>query len=141
MTLGWDVLAAILAMALATYLCRAGGYALLRATRPPPFVTRMLQHLPGCIFMAFLVPALAQGGPAFWVAAGATVATQAAFRRLALSIAAGVAVLWLLAGAGQGRAGFAAPAGVADGCSRDLDFGIECSHGPARPPPLGCGAA
>jgi uncharacterized membrane protein len=98
MTLRWDVLAAILGMALATYLCRAGGYALLRATRPPPFVLAMLQHLPGCIFIAFLAPALAQGGPAAWVAAGATVATQAALRRLALSIVAGVATLWLLQG-------------------------------------------
>lgn len=97
MTLRWDVLAAILGMALATYLCRAGGYALLRATRPPPFVAAMLQHLPGCIFVAFLAPTLAEGGPAAWVAAGATIATQAAFGRLALSIAAGVAVLFLLA--------------------------------------------
>ncbi|WP_135469067.1 AzlD family protein [Crenalkalicoccus roseus] len=99
MTLRPDVLAAILGMALATYLCRAGGYALLRATRPPRFVEAMLQHLPGCIFIAFLVPTLASGGPAFWVAAGVTVATQAAFGRLALSIAMGVAALWLIGGA------------------------------------------
>lgn len=98
MTLRWDVLAAILGMALATFLCRAGGYALLRATRPPAFVEAMLRHLPGCIFMAFLAPTLAVGGPAHWVAAAGVVATQAAFGRLALSIAAGVAVLWLLRG-------------------------------------------
>jgi branched chain amino acid efflux pump len=96
MTLRPDVLAAILGMALATFLCRAGGTALLRATRPPPFVGAMLRHLPGCLFVAFLAPALASGGPAAWAAAAATVAAQAAFRRLALSIAAGVAVLWLL---------------------------------------------
>jgi len=96
MTLRWDVLAAILGMALATYLCRAGGYALLRATRPPPFITAMLQHLPGCIFIAFLAPNLAQDGPAAWAAAGATIVTQMAFGRLALSIAAGVAMLWLV---------------------------------------------
>lgn len=96
MTLRPDVLAAILGMALATYLCRAGGYALLRATRPPPFVEAMLRHLPGCIFVAFLVPALAGAGPAAWLAAGAVVSAQAAFGRLSLSIATGVAVLWLL---------------------------------------------
>lgn len=98
MTLRWDVLAAILGMALATYVCRAGGYALLRATRPPPFVEAMLRHLPGCIFVAFLVPALAGAGPPAWCAAAVVVATQAAFRRLAVSIGVGVAALWLLRG-------------------------------------------
>jgi uncharacterized membrane protein len=98
MSLRWDVLAAILGMALATFLCRAGGYALLRATRPPPFVEAMLRHLPGCIFVAFLAPGLAAAGPAGWVATAVVLATQAAFRRLAVSIAVGVAALWLLRG-------------------------------------------
>jgi uncharacterized membrane protein len=101
-TLRWDVLAAILGMALATYLCRAGGYAILRATRPPAFVTAMLQHLPGCIFIAFLAPALVDGGWAAWAAAGATIGVQAALRRLVLSILAGVATLWLLRAQGLG---------------------------------------
>ena len=98
MTMRLDVLAAILGMALATYLCRAGGYALLRATRPPPFVEAMLRHMPGCIFVAFLAPTLATAGPTGWVAAAVVLATQAAFRRLAVSIAVGVAALWLLKG-------------------------------------------
>lgn len=102
MTLRWDVLAAILGMALASYLCRAGGYAVLRVTRPPPFVQAMLQHLPGCIFVAFLGPALAGAGwPA--IAAGAAVLlVQASLRRLALSILTGVGTLWLLRLAGLG---------------------------------------
>ena len=96
MSLRWDVLAAVLVMALATFLCRAGGYAVLRVTRPPRFVQAMLGHLPGAIFVAFLAPVLARGGWAAWVAAAAAVAAQAAFGRLALSIAAGVAALWLV---------------------------------------------
>jgi uncharacterized membrane protein len=99
-TLRLDVLAAILVMALATFLCRAGGYAVLRATRPPRFVQDMLGHLPGAIFVAFLAPALANGGWAAWAAAGATVAAQAAFGRVALSIGAGVLALWALRAAG-----------------------------------------
>lgn len=95
MTLRWDVVLAVLGMALATYLCRAGGYAVLRALRPPPFVQAMLQHLPGCIFVAFLAPALTRGGLAGWVAAAATLATQVAFRKLALSLVVGVGVMWL----------------------------------------------
>ena len=94
MSLRWDVLAAILGMALASYLCRAGGYAVLRAIRPPHFVQAMLQHLPGCIFIAFLAPALARGGLESWVAAAATLAVQVVFRKLAVAILTGVAVLW-----------------------------------------------
>ena len=96
MTLRWDVLAAILGMALATYLCRAGGYAILRASRPPRFVQAMLNHLPGCIFVAFLAPALARGGPDIWVASLVTLAVQVAFRKLALAILAGVGAVWAL---------------------------------------------
>ena len=62
MTLRLDVLLAILGMALATYLCRAGGYALFRALRPPRFVEVTLQHLPGPIFIAYVAPALAMQG-------------------------------------------------------------------------------
>ena len=100
MMLRWDVLAAILGMALASYVCRAGGYAVLRVTRPPPFVHAMLQHLPGCIFVAFLAPAFLSAGWAT-VAAGAVVlGVQARWRRLAASILAGVGTLWLLRLAG-----------------------------------------
>jgi uncharacterized membrane protein len=95
MSLRWDVLGAIIGMALATYLCRAGGYAVLRATRPPRFVQVMLQHLPGAIFISFLAPSMADGGPATWAAAAATILTQVVFGRLALSIVAGVATAWL----------------------------------------------
>ena len=95
MTLRWDVLAAILGMALATYACRAGGYAVLRVTRPPPFVQAMLRHLPGTIFVAFLAPSLADGGWPTWTAASATIGAQVAMGKLALSIAVGVGTLWL----------------------------------------------
>ena len=96
MTLRPDVLLAILVMALATFLCRAGGYAVLRVVRPPRFVQGMLGHLPGAIFIAFLAPALANGGWPAWSAAAATIATQVAVGRIALSIGAGVLALWLL---------------------------------------------
>jgi uncharacterized membrane protein len=96
MSLRPDVLLAILGMALASYLCRAGGYAILRATRPPPFVQQMLHYMPGCIFVAFLAPVFARLGWAGWVAGAAVLLTQWRWRRLALSIAAGVGALWLL---------------------------------------------
>jgi uncharacterized membrane protein len=96
MTLRLDVLLAILGMALATYLCRAGGYALFRAVRPPRFVEVMLQHLPGPIFVAYVAPALASQGSKGFLAALAVVAAQAATRNLAAAIAARGAAIWLL---------------------------------------------
>ena len=96
MTLRLDVLLAILGMALATYLCRAGGYALFRALRPPRYVEATLQHLPGPIFVAYVAPALAMQGLKGFVAAAIVVAAQAATRSLAVAIATGVAAMWLL---------------------------------------------
>lgn len=96
MTLRLDVLLAILGMAVATYICRAGGYALFRALRPPRFVEVTLQHLPGPIFMAYVAPALAMQGLKGFAAAALVVAVQAATRNLAVAIAAGVGAIWLL---------------------------------------------
>lgn len=95
MTLRMDVLFAILGMALATYLCRAGGYALFRALRPPRAVEVALQHLPGPIFIAYVAPALATQGSKGFAAAAVVVAVQAATRNLAAAIGAGVAAIWV----------------------------------------------
>jgi uncharacterized membrane protein len=96
MTLRLDVLLAILGMAVATYLCRAGGYALFRALRPPRYVEVTLQHLPGPIFMAYVAPALAMQGAKGFAAAALVVAVQAATRNLAAAIGAGVGAMWVL---------------------------------------------
>jgi uncharacterized membrane protein len=96
MTLRLDVLLAILGMAVATYFCRAGGYALFRALRPPRYVEVTLQHLPGPIFVAYVAPALAAEGAQGFLAAALVVAVQAVTRNLAAAIGAGVAAMWLL---------------------------------------------
>lgn len=98
MTLRWDVLLAILCMALATYASRAGGYAVLRVWRPPRFVEAMLVHMPGCIFVAFILPALATGGWRYGAAAGVAILAMVLTRMLTLSIVLGVAALWLVRG-------------------------------------------
>jgi uncharacterized membrane protein len=94
MTLRLDVLLAILGMAVATYLCRAGGYALFRAFRPPRAVEVTLQHLPGPIFIAYVAPALAAQGVKGFVAAAVVVGVQVATRNLAAAIFSGVAAIW-----------------------------------------------
>jgi uncharacterized membrane protein len=98
MTLRPEVLAAILGMALVTYACRAGGYAVLRALRPPPFVEAMLRHLPGPLFAAYVAPALAGWGAAGWIAVAAVVAAQAVTGNLAAGILVGVAAIWAMQG-------------------------------------------
>ncbi|GGG31531.1 hypothetical protein GCM10010964_19350 [Caldovatus sediminis] len=99
MTLRPDALAVILGMAAVTYLCRAGGYVVLRAARPPRLVEAMLRHLPGPLFVAYVAPAMAAQDLAAWMGAAAVVAVQAATRNLAASIAAGVATVALARGA------------------------------------------
>jgi uncharacterized membrane protein len=89
-----DVLAAILGMAAVTYACRAGGYALLRSFRPPPFVEAMLRHLPGALFMAYVAPPLVAGALPAWLGAAAVVGVQLATRNMGLAILAGVAAVW-----------------------------------------------
>lgn len=98
MSLRWDVLAAILGMTIATYVLRAGGYALLRAFRPSPFVNAMLGHMPGCIFVAFVTPALVSKGWPGLFAAAAVTGIMIGTRSYILAILGGVAVIWLLRG-------------------------------------------
>jgi uncharacterized membrane protein len=96
MELRGDVLLAILGMALVTYASRAGGYAVLRVVRPPPFVEGMLRHLPGCLFVAYCAPSLVAGGVAAWLGALTVVLVQVYARNLGLAILAGVATVWAL---------------------------------------------
>jgi branched-subunit amino acid transport protein len=89
-----DVLLAILGMALVTYACRAGGYAILRGVRPPAFVEAMLRHLPGTLFMAYVTPPLVAGALPAWIGALVVVGVQLATRNLGVAICAGVAAVW-----------------------------------------------
>jgi branched-subunit amino acid transport protein len=99
MTLRWDVLIAILGMALVTFAVRAGGYGVLRAWKPPRFVEAMLNHMPGSIFVAFILPSVALQGAWHIAAACVAVLCMRLTRMLTLSIIAAVAALWLLKGA------------------------------------------
>ncbi|WP_372624006.1 AzlD family protein [Falsiroseomonas sp.] len=94
MTVRPEVLVAILGMALVTYACRAGGYALLRSFRPPEFVEAMLRHLPGALFMAYVTPPLVAGALPAWIGAATVVGVQVVTRNMGLSIPAGVAAVW-----------------------------------------------
>ena len=96
MTLDPWTLAAIAAMAVATFATRAGGYLLFRAFSPPPVVRAMLGYVPGTLFVSYVLPALAAGGVQQWVGALATAAVMLATRNLAAAILGGTAAAGLV---------------------------------------------
>ena len=87
-------LLAIAAMATVTLACRCGGYFVFSRIRPTPFIRNALVHLPGCIFVAYVVPHLLAGSPATWIGAAATLLTMILSRNLGAAIAAGIAATW-----------------------------------------------
>lgn len=95
MTIRGDVLIAILAVAVATFACRAGGYAIMRRLSPPVFVEAMLRHLPGALFAAYVAPPLVAGGVSAWIGALVVVGVQIATQNLGVAIVAGVAAMWI----------------------------------------------
>ncbi len=87
-------LLAITAMAAVTLACRCGGYFIFSRITPTPFLRNTLTHLPGCIFIAYVVPALFRAPPADWFGAAATILVMIFSRNLGAAIAAGVAAAW-----------------------------------------------
>jgi uncharacterized membrane protein len=94
MSLSLATLAAIVAMMLATYACRAGGYLLFTRIRPTPFLRSVLSYVPGAIFMSYVVPELARGGLPPWIGAAVTVCVMATTRSLVAGIFLGTAATW-----------------------------------------------
>ena len=90
------VLAAILAMSVATYATRAGGYLLFRRFRPSETVRLMLGYIPGTLFVAYVLPALAQGGWPQWTGAVAAIGIMLLTRQMAAAILGGTAAAWLV---------------------------------------------
>jgi len=94
------VLAAILAMALATYLMRAGGFWLMAHVPLTVRVRRMLEALPGSVVVATVLPIVVDGGPALAIGVAAAAAVMVVRRNEFLAVAIGVAVAALMRIAG-----------------------------------------
>ncbi|WP_435077884.1 AzlD family protein [Halococcus sp. AFM35] len=84
------VVALILGMALVTYATKAGGLWLVGRVDLSERAEAGLDVLPGAVVVAFIAPALADGGVPEWVAAGATVAVAHKTGSLLLSLGVGV---------------------------------------------------
>lgn len=95
MTFGLVNTLAILAMAAATYLCRAGGYWLFSQIRPSPFLRSALAYVPGTLFVSFVLPSLIAGGGVHpWVGTVVTLVVVFTMRSLAAAILAGTAAAY-----------------------------------------------
>jgi uncharacterized membrane protein len=88
--------AAIGAMAVATYLCRASGVALMSRLRLTPRVTRAVKALPGSIVVATVAPLAAQAGLAAMACVLAALATMIVLRRELAALVAGLGTVALL---------------------------------------------
>jgi uncharacterized membrane protein len=88
-----NVVAVVLAMALVTYATKAGGLWAVGRLDLSERAEAGLDVLPGAVVVAFVAPALADGGPAEWIAAAATVAVARKAGNLLVSLAVGVAVV------------------------------------------------
>ena len=95
-----DVTLAILAMGIVTYLCRAGGYAVLRAVRTPPFLDALLRNLPAPLFAAYVALALSKQDVAAALASIPCAAAHLRWGNFGVSIVVGVGAMVLLRWAG-----------------------------------------
>jgi uncharacterized membrane protein len=92
----WGAVLAILAMAIATYLCRASGVVLMSRVRITPRVERALQALPGSIVVATILPIGLDGGPPATLALAAAIVAMSLFRWELAALAAGLATISLV---------------------------------------------
>lgn len=90
-----EALAAILGMALVTFMVKAGG--LLLANRLPRdgFAAAWLRHIPGAVLASLVAPALVTGNAAEAIAAAITALVYFLTRNLLAAMASGVFAVYL----------------------------------------------
>ena len=91
---------AIVVMAGATYLMRAGGFWMMGHVPLTARVRRMLEALPGSIVAAIVLPIVVKSGPAAVVAIAAAAAIMIVRRNELLAIAVAVALAAMARSAG-----------------------------------------
>jgi uncharacterized membrane protein len=88
----FGVLAAIAAMAVATYAMRAGGFWMMRHVPPSPRLRKMLEALPGSVIVAAVLPIVVRDGITAILAIGAAMVAMLLTRRDIIAVVAGMAV-------------------------------------------------
>lgn len=85
-------LAAILGMAVVTYITRAGGFWLMGHVTITPRIERFLRHMAGGVLIAIVTAAAMNGDIAMWIGLGAVLAIMLPLRRPMTAILIGVAI-------------------------------------------------
>ena len=88
----FGVLAAIAAMAVATYAMRAGGFWMMNHVPPSARLRKMLEALPGSVIVATVLPIVVRDGVTAVLAIGAAIAVMLVARRDILAVVAGMSV-------------------------------------------------
>lgn len=91
-----ETLIAILGMAAVTFAIRLGGYLLADRLPTTGLVAAWLRNIPGAVLASLVAPTVIRGGPAEWVATGATAIAYLATRNLFAAMAAGVGTVYLM---------------------------------------------
>lgn len=89
----WGPILAILAMAVATYLCRISGVVLMGFIPLTPHVRRGLAALPGSIIAATVLPLIERLGPAAAVALLAAIGSMVLRRSELLALLVGMGTI------------------------------------------------
>ena len=83
----------IVAMAVATYATRAGGFWLMRWVRPTPRIEAWIRHVPGAVIISLVAPAALTRGPAEALAVAVTAVVMVATRNELAAMASGIAAV------------------------------------------------
>ncbi|GAB7012234.1 AzlD family protein [Halolamina salina] len=87
------VLAVVAAMAVLTYLTKAGGFWLLGHVDTSERVDAALSALPGAVVVSIVAPELLHGGPSAWLGAAAVVLLTRKTGSLLAAMAGGLGVV------------------------------------------------
>jgi uncharacterized membrane protein len=88
----FGVLAAIVALAVATYAMRAGGFWMMQHVPLGPRLRKMLEALPGSVIVAAVLPIVVRDGITAMLAIGAAVIAMLLTRRDIVAVLTGMAV-------------------------------------------------
>ena len=89
----WTIIAVLAA---ATFAIRLAGALLGQRLPARGPLARALQALPGCLIVAMVTLSLQSGGPKEWMAAVLAAGAALLTRSLPLTMATGIAAIWLL---------------------------------------------
>jgi uncharacterized membrane protein len=89
----WTVILGLMA---GTFAIRLGGAILGQRIPTHGFLARALKALPGCLIVSLVTVSLASGGPREWLAAVIAGGVALVSRNLLLTMAVGIAAIWLL---------------------------------------------